>query len=147
MITGYWQPTYNYALFGARSLVTLQIFFFIIPGSIILWPLLSYQDMKDLAIYRYLQSQNNWKPCFDFISLHGCGWNPRTTVRWEPTPPPPTTLQEEFWWSDRTISNYWVQMKRSSVLTLLPHGSVASLWFRHSCVGHTHHLHLQHLTS
>ncbi len=67
--------------------------------------------------FHHHQSQNNWKPCFDFIMCEGLAEDlnscnnrlfsapPPPTRRCEvrTRPSPPTTMWEKFWWSNLTI--------------------------------------------
>ncbi len=88
--------------------------------------------------------KNNWKPSFDFISVHGLDgtWKPRMAV-YNPRMAIYflSSLLFLSWGSVgrvlivRSDYKYWVQMKGSSVHTCLPHRPVALLWFS------PHHLH------
>jgi hypothetical protein len=104
--------------------------------------------MNNPPIFRHLQLQNNWKPSFDFISVHGLDgtWKPRIAV-YNPGMAIYFLSSLLFlgWGSVgrvlmvRSDYKHRVQMKGSSVDTWLPHRPVALLWFS------PHHLH--HLPS
>ncbi len=118
------------------------------------------------SIFLHHQSQNNWKPCLDFIVVYRSGWDLKSkddckyspgwqSISW---PPPPTTW---LMWGENqhpppfplhlltggegvlvaeSDYKYWVQIKGSSLLTCCSMGSVAIVVLTSSFLSAMSHL-------
>ncbi len=116
---------------------------------------------RKLTNFGHHQSQNNWKLCFEFISVYGSDWDMKSQdccllslderpppvlppfLGWDEartSPPPPPYCSVGGVMMVRSDYNYWVQMKGSSVFTCW-HMGLWLVWFS------PHHLNLQYLNS